>query len=378
MNKFIKCFAFLVLGLPLIALAHKPSDSYLTLDLRGETLSGQWDIALRDLEYALGLDANGDAAITWGELKAQHDAIAAYAFRHLTISSDQQLCELRAQSQQVNKHSDGAYTVLLFNSNCATSDALNVDYQLFFTLDPLHRGLLQIQYPDTVQSAILSPEQSAITLQQARPISAWQSFVQYWHEGVWHIWIGFDHILFLLALLLPAVLRREQGRWQTDLPLRAVIIDVTAIVTAFTVAHSITLSLAVLSWVELPSRWVESAIAATVILAAFNNLYPLIPGRRWLIAFVLGLIHGFGFAGVLVDLGLPGNALAIALAGFNVGVEAGQLAIVAALLPLAYWLRESWFYRRAILQLGSVAVFSIALVWFVERSFNLTMLAGSQ
>jgi hypothetical protein len=188
---------------------------------------------------------------------------------------------------------------------------------------------------------------------------------------VWHIWIGFDHILFLLSLLLPAVLlvRKDQGA-QT---LRDASIDVLKVVTAFTLAHSITLTLASLQVLSLPSRWVEAAIAASVIVAALNNLFPLFRGNRPAAAFVFGLIHGFGFASVLADLGLPQGALALSLLGFNVGVELGQLAIVALFLPLAWLTRRTWFYRQ-LMTTGSVAIALIATVWLVERTFDLKVL----
>jgi hypothetical protein len=147
------------------------------------------------------------------------------------------------------------------------------------------------------------------------------------------------------------------------------------IVTAFTLAHSITLSLATLGVFSLPSRWVESAIAASVVLAALNNLWPLFHGRRWAMAFAFGLIHGFGFASVLADLGLPQGTLALALVGFNVGVEIGQLAIVAAFLPLAFMLRDTRFYQRGVFVGGSAAIAMLAALWFAERAFALKLLA---
>ena len=206
-------------------------------------------------------------------------------------------------------------------------------------------------------------------------------------HGVWHIWIGFDHILFLLSLLLPAVLmpkvlmskvlmpaaaRQGQGQSQS---IKAAFFDVLKVVTAFTLAHSLTLSLASLHVLSLPSRWVESAIAASVVLAALNNLWPLFRGRRPVAAFVFGLIHGFGFAGVLADLGLPQSGLLLSLLGFNVGVELGQLAIVAVFLPLAFALRKTWFYRQ-LLTTGSALIVLIAALWLVERAFDLKILTA--
>jgi hypothetical protein len=147
--------------------------------------------------------------------------------------------------------------------------------------------------------------------------------------------------------------------------------DVVKVVSAFTVAHSLTLSIASLGWVALPSRLVESAIAASVIAAALNNVLPFMRGTRWLAAFLLGLLHGFGFASVLADLGLPPGSLAVTLLGFNLGVELGQLACVAAFLPLAFALRGSLFYRRAVLVGGSAAIALLACAWLAERAFGI-------
>ena len=191
---------------------------------------------------------------------------------------------------------------------------------------------------------------------------------------MWHIWIGFDHILFLLSLLLPAVLFWQRPRWLPVATLRVAVVDVLKIVTAFTVAHSITLSLAALGFVSLPSRWVESAIAASVVLAALNNLYPVVQGRRWAVAFGFGLIHGFGFASVLADLGLPQGALALALLGFNLGVELGQMAIVAVFLPLAFALRRTDFYRWGVFTAGSLVIVLLAMVWLAERVLDIKLL----
>lgn len=353
-----------------VAWAHKPSDSYLTLRLNGQIIDGQWDIALRDLEFAIGLDGDGDGNITWGELRARHGAIADYALSHLSVTANGISCLKRPGEQLVDNHSDGAYTVLRFTLDCPDTGApLKLTYQLFFDLDPSHRGLVKIEYPTAVQTAVLAPDQLSLEL-AAQVHSGWQQLGSYWRQGIWHIWQGTDHILFLLALLLPSVRWREQGQWRQADSFREVLITVLAIVTAFTIAHSITLSMAVLGFVNLPSRLVESAIAATIVLAALNNLYPCFTKRRWLLGFCLGLIHGFGFASALAGLHLPGSALALALAGFNLGVETGQLAIVAAFLPLAYLMRGSWFYHRVALDLGSLTVAAVALVWLAERGLD--------
>ncbi len=356
------------------AVAHKPSDSYLSIAVDGSAVRGQWDIALRDLDFAIGIDSNGDGEITWGELRARHNEIAAYALARLTVALDGAACPLRANGHLVDQHSDGAYAVLRFEAQCARAGpALELGYNLFFDLDPQHKGLLRLEYAGTTRTAIFSPDAARQSFELTRP-SRLAQFIDYGREGVWHIWIGFDHILFLLSLLLPAVLLPLHKGWQAVERFKPALWDVFKIVTAFTVAHSITLSLAALGVITLPTRLTESAIALSVVLAALNNLFPLFQRRRWMVAFAFGLIHGFGFASVLADLGLPRDALLLALVGFNLGVEAGQLAIVSVFLPAAYWLRRTALYQRVVFLGGSACICVLATIWFIERAFNLKLL----
>jgi hypothetical protein len=368
------CIVLLLCMGALPAQAHKPSDSYLTLQLVDGQLRGQWDIALRDLDFALGLDADGNGEITWGEVRAKHAEMAAYALARLTVDGDGARCPLKAGEQQVDNHTDGAYTVLRFGVECARAPAqLRIGYRLFSDIDPQHRGLLRLEAAGVSRTAIFSPQAASQTF-ELKAASRWLQFVDYGGEGVWHIWQGYDHILFLLSLLLPAVLVWRHRAWQPAGRFREAFVDVVRIVTSFTLAHSITLSLATLGLIALPSRLVESTIAASVVLAALNNVFPVFHGRRWLVAFGFGLIHGFGFASVLADLGLPQDTLVLALVGFNLGVEAGQLTIVALFLPLAFLLRRTAFYRRLIFIGGSLLIALVAGIWFAERVFNFKVL----
>ncbi len=354
--------------------AHKPSDSYLAMRVEGANITGQWDIALRDLDFAIGLDDNGDGNITWGEVRAHHADIAAYALARLKLRSENADCPMHASGHLIDDHSDGAYAVLRFEAACQTGvSTLEVGYSLFADLDPQHKGLLRLEYGAGTRTGIFSPERATQRFILAR-ISAVTQLLDYGREGVWHIWIGFDHILFLLSLLLPAVLVLEGKSWRAVERFRPAFMEVFKVVTAFTVAHSITLSLAALSVISLPSRLVESAIALSVVLAALNNVFPLVQGRRWMVAFAFGLIHGFGFASVLADLGLPQGTLLLALVGFNLGVETGQLAIVGCFLPLAFLLRRTWLYRRMVLIGGSWLIALIAGIWLAERVLDFKLI----
>ena len=373
----LQLLAFALTLLHGAAFAHKPSDSYLTLTVAGDRIDGQWDIALRDLDFAIGLDANQDGAITWAEVKAKHEDIASYALTRLTLGPPDRPCRLVMREHLIDSHSDGAYAVLRFDAICAAlPEALDIGYRLFAEIDPQHRGLLGLVAPGGTRAAILGGDAATQKYALAAP-SKGEQFADYLKQGVLHIWIGIDHILFLLALLVPAVLVRSHvpGRtWIAAPTFKAAFWEVFRVVTAFTIAHSITLSLAALGVVSIPSRLVESAIAASVILAALNNVWPVVFRGRWAIAFAFGLIHGFGFASVLADLGLPQDALLLSLVAFNLGVELGQLAIVALFLPLAYALRDTRLYRQVILVGGSLAVAAIALAWLAERAFNLSLL----
>jgi hypothetical protein len=293
-------------------------------------------VALRDLDRALHID-DGDGALRGRELLAA-DLLPALEQVHVSG------CALSLDGvAKVIEHSDGAYARIPFSARC--SDPRAVQYDFFFALDPQHRAVVQ------------SGERTfALTARErSHDLQARGSLIL---GGVFHILSGLDHVLFLLALLLPSVLKRSH--W------RPLLTDVLRVVTAFTVAHSLTLALAAVGLVRMSAAWVEPAIAASVALAALDNVLPMFGGGRASIAFALGLLHGFGFSSALSDLGLTGGALLGALVEFNVGVELGQLALIALFLPLAYLARSArgyrWFTRA-----GSFAIAGVALVWFAQR-----------
>lgn len=350
-----------------IAHAHRPSDAFLTLQADQSSVHGQWEIALRDLEAAHGLDANGDGRITWGELRQARDALDAFLLPQLKLSADDQACTLGITDLLVNDRVDGTYAWFELRGHCPVPiQRLTLDYQLLFDIDPTHRGLLTLTGGGTVQSAVFTPQRHTLQLEIGQH-SNLRQFLEYLREGVHHIWIGWDHILFLLSLLLPCVLQRTPQGWLPVEGFRPALWAVISVVTAFTAAHSVTLTLAALDILRLPTRLVECAIALSVLLAAINNLYPLVTQRLWAVAFGFGLIHGFGFASVLGELGLPSGAKLLSLLAFNLGVETGQLCIVALAMPLAYAARRTRLYRPFVLQAGSLCIAAVAALWFYQR-----------
>lgn len=388
--------------------AHKASDAYLQWQVDGTTVTERLDIALRDLDRDLDLDADGDGNLTWGEVRSRWPDLQALATASVQLQSaaggtgapaaTPTACTATfTGSPALDEHSDGRYAVLTRQWQCAGTAgaplALSVRYDLFARTDPTHRGIARLaQAGGGMRTAVFGPDTAQQTFQTGAvagtgagsATAPTQGFVAFVVEGVHHILIGTDHILFLLALLLPSVLvlqppaRAPRGRgwarWQPGTDARTMAMEVLKVVTAFTVAHSLTLALAVLGVLEPPSRWVESIIAASVVFAALNNLVPLVPQQRWRLTFAFGLVHGFGFAAVLKDLGLGGGGLLAPLLGFNLGVELGQLGLVALFLPLAWWLRGTAFYQQVLVRGGSGVIVLLALVWLVERAGDVVIL----
>jgi HupE / UreJ protein len=354
--------------------AHSSGNSFLALNLRDDRPMLRVDLSVRDLDMVFDLDADRNGEVTWREVLARQREVGIWLNAGLQLEVAGDPCALQPIDTLASERSEGVYLSTEWWVDCPDNDpqslaGLRLRYGLMFAQDHLHRGLMKVDLPDQASSFVLSPEQPVALLvpQETRPSEVLRRYVI---EGVWHIWIGIDHVLFLLGLLVlaPVVPVRGQAlHWRPQDRGRRTVRDVVGVVTAFTVAHSITLVLSVMEWVVPPSRWVEPVIALSVVLAALNNLLGWFSLQRWRLAFAFGLIHGFGFASVLLDLGLPAHALAIALGGFNLGVELGQLAIVTAFLALAWPLRATAFYRWVVVVGGSLAIAGAGLAWTWER-----------
>lgn len=362
-------FAVILLGLTWnhAVHAHVASNGFVVARVSGHDVEGSVELAVRDAELAVGVDADHDGKLTWRELRAAEPRLVRYVEDHLVFLAQSDLCVLTFEPMQVNDRVDGNYAWLPFKAHCpAGIRDLGIRYTLMDGIDPSHRGLLTLTSGGIVQSGVLGGKSPRTVFSVLSP-SRWLSFTEYFRAGVWHILSGIDHLLFLLSLLLPAVLLRKSGRWEPVMQVRPAMISIFKVVTAFTLAHSFTLTLAAMNIIRLPSRLTESVIAASIIVAALNNVFPLVTESRARIAFAFGLLHGFGFASVLADMGLPEGARLISLLGFNFGIEAGQMALVLAVMPVIYMLRSGSIYRRAIMPWGSAAIAALALVWLVQR-----------
>ncbi|MEX0740659.1 MAG: HupE/UreJ family protein [Pseudohongiella sp.] len=356
---------------PAAASGHSLSDSFLDLTVDNAQISGHWLIAVRDLELAVGLDGNSDDQVTWGEIQQRSSAIEQYALSRLDLSIADNDCSLASGTFQVEQRNAGMFLFMPISGACNSTGDLLIDYNLLFDIDSSHRGILNLTYNGESHLRLFSPAEPSHNIDPAGS-SAMANLWTFLVEGVWHIWIGLDHILFLCALIIPIVLgsgvfrstplRREPGASAR------ILVDIFKVVTAFTVAHSVTLILATLQIVVLPSRLVESVIALSVAVTGLNIIFPIFRGHSWQIAFGFGLIHGFGFAGVLGDLALPTHLFISSLLSFNIGVEIGQLVIVVLLVPALWLLGRLALTRRLTVAASGIAITGFGLLWLAQRS----------
>lgn len=352
------------------ASAHKASDSFLYVDAdrKGAQPTARLDIALADLTRMLLLDRNQDGQVTWGELEEAMAGVRRELAARVRFQRGETPCPSRWSAQGITQHSDGNYLSLAVSTACPTGAVgrNSLEYSLFFEQDPLHRLLVMVREDGVERLTVAGPSQRTVDLESAP--SAWQTVQSFVREGMIHLWIGYDHMLFLLALILPAAVRRERGRWVVEDRIGTALKEVALIVTAFTVAHSATLVIATLGLVTFDIQWVETLIALSIVAAAINVVWPFLGSRRYLMGFGFGLIHGFGFAGVLSDFMADTSQRALALASFNVGVELAQLTVVAIAVPLIFLVRRHWAYRHVVLPSGVAAIVLTGTFWAFERA----------
>lgn len=375
----VSLLLFLLLAPSTLSHAHSLGQSYIFLRIYDHSIEGRLEITVEDLERVLSVSLRPSGQVTLDDIQTHLDSILAYVTPRFYVGTAGRALPLRFDGSDIRRIEIADYVLLNFTADSLAQipEVLELEYSVLFDTDADHRNLLVIEHNwktatfnnERAVSLVFSPlnRRQTLDLSSSSFLRGLLGIVQL---GTWHIWIGLDHILFLLALVLPAVLERKDGRWKPVASFRTALINIVSIVTFFTIAHSITLSLAALEVIQLPSTLVESIIAASIAIAALNNLYSRFQVREWGIAFVFGLFHGLGFASVLTHLGLQQQNLVLSLLGFNLGVEIGQVVIICALFPLLYSLRRTHLYFP-ILRYGSVFLIVVALSWFAERAFGL-------
>ena len=409
--KTLHCLCFAALVCSGSALAHKGSDAYLDVQqvneagpavAPGTTAQRHYRlslaIAIKDLDLLVPIDANADASVTWGEVKTAMPLVLALLNQAANIElvpSPQSAvqaaapaCRLDWQPDGIDRRSDGAYLRMVASARCPEAETLAFRYSLFRNQDATHRllvagriagqDLLATASPQQAKPLVLSPGAStgmdpALQAPTATASSRWSVLSDYVRLGMQHLLEGYDHLAFLLALVLPlrlslfgAVPRAVSGAASSGHTV-SVWWVLLRTVTAFTIGHSITLMLATFGWTQVSPRWVEPAIALSIAVTALLNLRPVSWIRTDVLALLFGMVHGYGFAGLLLEAAAPSGLLPWALAGFNLGVEAGQLIAVSGWVLLAQPLVGQRWYPNVVVRGGSALLILLAAWWFWQR-----------
>ncbi|MEO0873668.1 MAG: HupE/UreJ family protein, partial [Bacteroidota bacterium] len=364
---------FVFCAFPSLLEAHAPDQSYVYMRIYGDGIGGRFEITAKDLNRSLNL--NLPDRMSMADIEPHIGTIQAYLDRISGFSANGTTYELTFNEVEILELDEMEYFAMFhfaLPEVTEVPEALQVRYEGFFDTNDQHRGVLIQAYNwkagivnnESLISLIFDPGSTVQEL-DLKDASIWKGFWALIKLGMWHIWIGLDHILFIIALILPAVVRRRETLDDMSLVDTAVAANyhsswlpvarfgpafwyILKIVTFFTIAHSVTLALAALDVINLSSRFVESTIAISIALAAVHNITPIFKGREWLIALVFGLFHGFGFASVLGEKGLSGDYMVLSLLGFNVGVELGQVAIICLAFPVLFLLRKTIAYPKIV------------------------------
>jgi hypothetical protein len=384
----------MVVGAGLTAHAHKPSDAFLAIEPGAITLS----VALKDLDLVIeSLDENQDRQITFGEFKAAQNEILAIVTKELSIQCDGAATALRwkldrdkdrdrnnaQDSTALEKRNDGTYSRLKAPFDCPPSGVIQMQYRLFENVDSSHRLLITNTLSSVEVVSATSPSDKFVPLRanvtlantagsaerQAVPRSAINgatTFFSFLNQGFLHLMVGWDHLAFILVLVLPFTLWKLQAsntslNWQMCRRLLLV-------VSAFTIGHSLTLLLATLNLVSVNANWVEPTIALTIAISAALNLMPEFKVRRLWIPLVFGTIHGLGFSSVLTEMNVSAASKFSALLGFNIGIELGQITFVGVWALLQYWLLRWQGYLRWIVMGGSAVLMMAAVALTIVRA----------
>ncbi|HEU4384080.1 MAG TPA: HupE/UreJ family protein [Anaeromyxobacteraceae bacterium] len=340
--------AALALGAP-PALAHPMTVAYAAVAVQERQVDLSLSVNLFELDLLLSIDRDRDGTVSPAEIESARPRLAEYLARRVSVSSRGAPVPAELAAVRPGRSADGRATLeadLRFRDARPLAD-VSVRCEPLSDLGPDHRTLARIARGGDVTEFAF--ERGAIF--QVPQASLGGHFLQFLRLGILHIFTGTDHLLFLLGLLIAG----------------GTLLEVVKIVTAFTAAHSLTLSLAALGLVHLPSRLVESAIAASIVFVALENLLRRGLDRRWLLSFGFGLVHGFGFAAALAEMRLPRANLLSSLLAFNGGVELGQVAVVAAVLPLLALLRRGGAYRTVATS-ASAFILAMGLFWLSQRA----------
>lgn len=333
--------------LPAPSSAHtNNSEGFSTMEVKEKSLDYELKLDLEELGHALNKGTEEKELIN-------NKMVEQYINSHIKLFADSQLIEGSLEKSDIEMINEKPFAVInLIYTMEHKPQKLVMEYNMFMDdSDPSHANFATIKMDGKQQEKILTFESRELEIGE---LSLLQNGKQFVVLGLKHIFTGYDHILFIISLLFGAKTFRH----------------ILSLVTAFTIAHSITLALATFDIVQLPSRFVESAIALSVVYVALMNIFNKDSKHQPWLAFAFGLIHGFGFAGILSEMRLDTNHMAASLLSFNIGIEIGQLIIVSLVYPLILWIKKLTLKPiKWVIPGTSAAILAFGLVWFIQRAF---------
>jgi hydrogenase/urease accessory protein HupE len=339
--------AALLLGVPLGTAAHDLARSHSSLEIRGPVVEG-WH--LFDLLAFRGADADGNGTVSYEELDAALPAVYDTLKAHLLVRGPEAPTRTEVRSYAIVQDGHIVRLDMVYTFDRPVT-ALEVVSKLPLVLKPEHLHFVSVRSASGVKEAVLDARQPSATFSSTESPRALPTVRRFLVLGIEHILTGYDHLAFLMSLLIVTTTARS----------------LIGIVTSFTIAHSVTLALATFGLVVLPSRFVETVIALSIAYVAIENLLHTRTMERYRITFLFGLLHGFGFSNLLREMELPRRELALSLFSFNAGVEIGQVVFVLAVYPLVKWVAtKRWPTLRPVV---SGAVLCVAVYWFIQRAF---------
>ena len=365
---------------PVPAEAHARGENYVWVNIEADHVSGRFEINKHDIKSKLGIDLDVSEGNTLETVKLTAPQVQQYLLDNFSLSYNGEQKEIQFLEPSLFDDNGNPFIQYHYRTEGVPENDLAIITNTIFLSDallkddPLHRSLIVLEYNKfrglefghETTTLVFGPHMQESSLNVADPpgILIWKDF---FYQGLLHIWIGLDHMLFLFSLLLTVVLVRENQSWEPVPKARNALFNTLKIVTVFTISHSITLALAVLGLVNVPAAPVEAVIALSIIAMALNNIFPMFSTHTWVLVFAFGLIHGLGFASALGDLQFRNVSIKKILIMFNVGVELGQIVVVILVLPILIYFRKSITYRKIIMPGVSLLAVVLASYWLGSR-----------
>lgn len=383
-NRFALTLFFLLNLVCTNLFAHAPRENYVWINVELDHVSGRFELNVKDIKSKLNIDVDNNYENRLEGISNTSSEIQQYLKKNFYLQDTLGEIEYEFTNIGISKEASDFAQYYFKSNRLPELNNIQIENTIFLTpelarSDRLHRSLIVLEYNKAAGKEfvldtpflVFGPSKSTATLDTVSPenILHWRDFLK---QGILHIWFGFDHVLFVLVLLLTTVLVVEKSAWKPIENFGSAFLNTIKIITIFTIAHSITLSLATFGFLGLNSVFIETVIAASIIAVAINNLYPVYNAHAWILVFGFGLFHGMGFASVMADLQFRIVNLGYILLMFNIGVEIGQFAIVALIFPILFFLRKERYYRPGVVVPVSLLSIAMASYWALDRTGLLT------